>query len=317
MSAAVSSSMGEALPLTQKEKKQARAEFSGLFQAHQKRVKDYIQALSVQERQNIEKSKLFLYESLGEGTVFSPVSLSVQETNALEKELINPGSKRKKGGKKNNHNVKNTATVSPSIQKPVLGAPERDPPKLSDETTTTTPMASLSLSNALPVQEQHVAIPEKTEPLPEPEKTLVIAQAETSRFVPQKSVKTHQVAKSTRSKGVVYPVFKEKDEVRARTTMNTASAKVLQSLLDPTTSPFTIGYKEALIAMSKIGIAELQSKRKGDFRKLVRVSADGVVIGRVFAYCPATSTLGYELMRTYRDFIKDQLNDRPELEALF
>ncbi len=323
MSAAVNS-IGDAVPLTQKEKKEARAEFAELFQAHQKRVKDHIQALSVQERQNIQKSKVFLYQSLGENTAFAPVSLSIQETKALEKELVtHKPMKKKRGKKKNNHNGKNAAEVPQTDQKPALQAPERDLPKLSDETTTTTTtttttMTSPSLSNALPVQKQFVAIPANTQPLPEAEKTLVTAQAEPDLLTaPQKSVKLHQAENATRSKGVAYPPFKEKEEAKTRATMNTASAKVLESLLDPTTSPFTIGYQEALTAMSKLGITELQPKRKGDFRKLVRRDANDVVIGRVFAYCPATSTLGFELMRTYRDFIKDQLTDRPELKALF
>lgn len=110
-------------------------------------------------------------------------------------------------------------------------------------------------------------------------------------------------------------VKEEKKENLWNNLINNASRKILLDLLEPTTSPFTINYTQSLNAMDKIGIRECPSTRKGDFRKLVRRDSSGNIIGKIFAYSPATSTLGYELMKIYRTFIEEQLNDRQDLRA--
>lgn len=89
---------------------------------------------------------------------------------------------------------------------------------------------------------------------------------------------------------------------------------ILGELCDPTTKPFTISYLGALNAMSKIDILELPPKKGGDFRKLVRLDSDQKIIGQTAAYKPATSDIGRELMKIYREFIKAQLQERTDLK---
>ncbi len=68
------------------------------------------------------------------------------------------------------------------------------------------------------------------------------------------------------------------------TIVNNKARKVLSDILDSKSRPFIISYTQALNAMSKIGILELQPKRKGDFRKLVRQDSQKNIISKVFAY---------------------------------
>src|SRR3989338_73577 len=106
-------------------------------------------------------------------------------------------------------------------------------------------------------------------------------------------------------------LVKQKDENRP--IMSGKHIETLKSLLSKSHKPFTISYREALNAMSKVIIVELPPKKGGDFRKLVLYDSEKNIIGRVASYKPATSSLGIELMKIYRDFIKEQVEERKDL----
>lgn len=269
-------------PLTDDEKGQAIVEYTQRLQLHQERVRVYIKNLTEKNRENINKSKAFIeHVLLGELTYTTKSTITIASpTSPSDLEFEKRKKKRHKKKKKGPAQRTSSTITSP----------------LSTTSTETTEMATPET----PMLNTGVIV-EKDEDLEEEQETVTevkLPSSETSSK-PQKQQKQ--------------PLKPKKGNDGPKDFINNRHNVILRELLDPTTKPFTIDYTKALNAMSKVGITELKSKRKGDFRKLVRRDSNDNVIGKVFAYKPATSMLGNELMKIYRAFIEQQKKDRTDL----
>jgi len=296
--------------LLPKEKTEAIEEYNVLYQLHRDRVEVYIKNLEPQNFNNIKKSRTFLEATLTEN---SKLSL-VPEIITTQLESVKPRKKRKKRKKKREQSSQQQQrqNVVPNVTSqtiPVVVFHKEE--TIINAISIPTPQ----LTEQLEVDTQSVL-----QPLVEnlQEKPLIQESAPlctTLHLMPEPlpSPPSTETTSSTQIR-----VIKEKKKENTQgNRINNRSRNILTAILDTQSSPFTISYTQALNAMSKIGITELPPKRKGDFRKLVRRDSNEEIIGKVFAYSPATSTLGKELMSIYRVFIQEQLEDRLDIDRSF
>ncbi|MGI4851665.1 MAG: hypothetical protein ACRYGR_06960 [Janthinobacterium lividum] len=266
-----------AMSLTTQEKENAIKEFDKLYQAHHERVATYIKNLTLQNKSNIKKSREFL------NSIFIKNVPSKEFEIEFQEEIEEPNSYKIKT--KRNHYKKHNKNRKHTFQQAI---PKTNEPQALIVDTS-------SLENIVP---EIITI----EPTEKNVLTGKEEMIETTIFVdPIPSVQTQ--------------LFTNKEEKKTSTNIvNHKKSSILSNLLDTTTSPFTILYSKALNAMSDIDIVEVQSKRKGDYRKFIRYDTNGKIIGKIFAYKPATPTLGHELMKIYRTFIQQQLKDRVDIQ---
>lgn len=289
--------MIEVQALLDSEKQSAMDEYAMLYQTHRNRVKSYIQSLTFQNINNIKKSKTFLEFILGENSQFSSAPILITTETSSKLDLGKPQKNHKKRNKKKKH----------------LATPVQRQTELSSEKVIIAPSPVVEIPNRIS--------PQSIEMVAQLHEDTQIASSITENYQETKVLHdndTTSVIEPLQLHPVPKPkyqaVIKVDEKNNGRKTINNKSRSILINILDLKTSPFTISYAQALNAMSKIDILEIQPKRKGDFRKLVRLDANGDVIAKVFAYRPATSTLGNELMKIYRIFINQQLNDRNDID---
>ena len=297
------------------EKMAAIKKYGELYQAHRKRVKDYID--KEKNHGNIAKSREFLETILKETSEYSTVPLITMAQPEEEKHTFSQQKKRNQKRPSKKTQQENTASKEVN-QKLSTMTPKREIASIATSTTSTTTTTSTNqIATPLNIDAESTSLLTKEasqEKLLE-QKDVLLPNVNITTPSVAGSLKIKQPSENTTSSTQLPLVKKEKKENTRNNLINTTSRKILLNILEATTSPFTINYVQALNAMDKIDIRECPSTRKGDYRKLVRMDSNGNIIGKIFAYSPATSTLGYELMKIYRTFIEAQLNDRQDLRA--
>jgi hypothetical protein len=214
----------EAVPLTQKEKKAARLEFLDFFQAHQNRVKDYIQNLTPQACKNIEASRVFLCESLEEKAFFSPALVGENEVKGLEDTPLTPVVSKKSPPKTRSKKSEKSGDLIQDDQKSQRSA---DDLETAPSLPKTTPETTITLARAVKIPEQIVA-PTPSVPLLEPEKAVPAAVVHTPApapvaALPQKNTLPQKGEKSSRPASIP-DAIKEKNDLDKRSALNTARA---------------------------------------------------------------------------------------------
>lgn len=301
----------EPAPLLPDEKEKAIEYYNVLHKIHRSRVESYISDVKSDKNklEKIRKSAEFLNTALRSKSEYA-LALPEGEIKGLENKQ--PPKKKKKRNKKSKSHQQQTSLQT--RMQPLL--PKTEDTTIADEKTidTMTEVNALgSKLTPLPAQESKTI-----QPLPLPkisEETIVEPKQvlETQPSIIEPKIFPNQASPQRKSTTLALPASMKQTPLQQRQQRTLTQKKgkhweILDALCDPTTKPFTISYIEAINAMSKIGITELSPKGGGDFRKLVRHASDGkAILGRIAAYRPATSTLGRELTKIYREFIKAQL----------
>lgn len=308
----------EVEPLLTTEKEKAKKHYNVLYNLHRSRVDSHIRGLRKEDHVKLLKSASFLDSALsGE----SEYAISEKK----EEDVISTKPPRQKGEKKRSrHNKKNKShphaqqkselsRLPQSIEENTLSnnktltlSPVSPTPKIDSKEQLS--LEDLHVSDAAPISQEKTAevqlnINNRQEEVMTPQKDSIIASP---KFLLPKN-DNNVIAKQPPTISTLVP----KKEIKEATTLRKGKHwATLEALTNLTEKPFTISYVEALNAMSKIDIVELPPKKGGDFRKLVRYDAHGKISGRIASYKPATSTIGRELMKIYRHFIAQQLEDR-------